>query len=79
MDVNGRAVDYSHQIVYPAVATLCGQPATSFPVGLTGAGLPMGLQAIGPYLEDRTPMRFAALVGQEFGGYRPPPGYDTGR
>ena len=79
VDVNGRAVDYSHQIVYPAVATLCGQPATSFPVGLTGAGLPMGLQAIGPYLEDRTPMRFAALVGQEFGGYRPPPGYDTGR
>ena len=32
------------------------------PVGLTHAGLPIGLQAIGPYLEDRTPSRFAELV-----------------
>ena len=77
LDVNGQTVRYGHQIVYPAVATLCGQPATAFPVGLTGSGLPIGLQAIGPYLEDRTPMRFAALVGQEFGGFSPPPGYET--
>ena len=78
VDVNGQTVDYSHQIVYPAVATLCGQPATSFSVGLTGAGLPMGLQAIGPYLEDRTPIHFAALLEREFGGFTPPSGYETG-
>ena len=78
LDVNGRTVSYERQIVYPAVATLCGQPATTFPVGLTSAGLPIGLQAIGPYLEDRTPMRFAGLVGREFGGFNPPPGYETG-
>jgi amidase len=59
--------------VYPALATACGQPATTFPFGLTRAGLPIGLQAIGPYLEDRTPLRFAALVAQEFGGYERPP------
>jgi amidase len=33
------------------------------------------VQAIGPYLEDHTPLRFAALVAQELGGFRPPPGY----
>jgi amidase len=35
------------------------------------------LQAIGPYLEDRTPIRFAALLAQEIGGFSKPPGYDA--
>ncbi|MCH8108902.1 MAG: amidase [Chloroflexi bacterium] len=76
VEVNGNPVKYGLQTVYPAVATLCGQPATAFPMGLTRSGLPIGLQAIGPYLEDRTPMRFAALIEQELGGFRRPPGYE---
>ncbi len=75
LEVNGRPVLYELGLVYPAVSTLAGQPATAFPVGLTRAGLPVGLQAIGPYLEDRTPIRFAALVAREWGGFTPPPGY----
>jgi amidase len=75
--VNGEPVLYGLQLVYPAVATLSGQPATAFPVGFSQAGLPLGLQAIGPYLEDYTPIRFAALVAEELGigGFRVPPGY----
>jgi amidase len=73
--VNGHTVPYDLQLVYPGIATLAGQPATAFPVGLTRSGLPIGLQVIGPYLEDRTPIRFAALLEREFGGFRPPPGY----
>ena len=76
-DMNGQRVDYRRQMVYPLLANLSGHPATAFPAGLTQAGLPIGLQAIGPYLEDRTPIRFAALVGQEFGGFRRPPGYEA--
>jgi amidase len=38
--------------------------------------LPVGLQAIGPYLEDRTPIRFAALLAREIGGFVKPEGYD---
>ena len=75
LTVNGQAVRYGFLAVYPGLATLCGQPATAFPFGLTRHGLPIGLQAIGPYLEDHTPLRFAALVAQEFGGYQTPPGY----
>lgn len=77
IEVNGHTVPYDLQLFHPALATLSGQPATAFPVGLTRTGLPIGLQAIGPYLEDRTPIRFAALVGQAFGGFQPPPGYDA--
>jgi amidase len=74
--VNGRAVPYLHGLGYPALSTVPGQPATAFPVGLSREGLPIGLQAIGPYLEDLTPIRFAALLAREIGGFRKPPGYD---
>jgi amidase len=77
VDIDGQFISYENQLVYPALATLCGQPATAFPVGLSRAGLPLGLQAIGPYLEDRTPIRFAGLASREMGGYARPPGYDA--
>ncbi|MGI8554272.1 MAG: amidase [Dehalococcoidia bacterium] len=76
IEVNGKEVPYGHQVAYPAVATLAGQPATAFPAGFTRSGLPIGLQAIGPYLEDRTPIRFVTLLEREFGGFRRPVGYD---
>jgi amidase len=76
LDVNGRPVPYWHGLVYPALATVAGQPATAFPVGLSRGGLPIGLQAVGPYLEDLTPIRFAALLAPEIGGFRKPPGFD---
>ena len=75
LNVNGSEVPYGLQTVYPAVATLCGQPATAFPVGLTRSGLPIGLQAIGPYLEDHTPIQFASLLETGFAGFQPPPRY----
>ena len=74
--VNGRSVPYLHGLCYPALSTVPGQPATAFPVGLSREGLPIGLQAIGPYLEDLTPIRFTALLAREIGGYRKPSGYD---
>jgi amidase len=74
--IGGRAVPYMHGLVYPAVSTVAGQPATAFPVGRSREGLPVGLQAIGPYLEDRTPIRFAALLAREIGGFAKPEGYD---
>jgi amidase len=75
--VDGRAVPYLHGLVYPAVSTVAGQPATAFPVGRSREGLPIGLQAIGPYLEDHTSIRFAALLAREIGGFTRPDGYDA--
>jgi amidase len=76
IDVDGAPVMQWLTNVYPGVAVLSGQPATSFPAGATRSGLPIGLQAIGPYLEDCTPIRFAALVARELGGFRRPPGFE---
>jgi amidase len=75
--VNGKSVPYLHGLCYPALSTVPGQPATAFPVALSREGLPIGLQAIGPYLEDLTPIRFAARVAREIGGFRKPSGYDA--
>ncbi|HEY7649523.1 MAG TPA: amidase [Methylomirabilota bacterium] len=76
VDINGRPVLYELGLFYPALSTVAGQPATAFPVGLSRGGLPIGLQAIGPYLEDRTPLRFTELIAREWGGFRRPTGYD---
>jgi amidase len=75
IDIDGRQHVYRDQLVYPGLATLSGQPATAFPVGVSRAGLPMGLQAIGPYLEDMTSIRFAGHASEQMGGFVRPPGY----
>jgi amidase len=77
LTIGGQVIPYTRQSVYPGLATLCGHPATVFPFGQTQSHLPIGLQAIGPYLEDRTPLRFAQQVAKEFGGFQPPAGYDA--
>jgi amidase len=76
LEIDGRRVPYGRQALYPSLGSMSGHPATVFPVGLTEGGLPIGLQALGPYLEDRTPIRFAGLLAQAFGGYQRPGGYE---
>ena len=60
---------------YIAPATLTGCPATTAPAGLSKSGLPVGIQIVGPYLEDATPIAFARLLAREIGGFQPPPGF----
>jgi amidase len=75
IDIDGVASSYQDQILWPGIATVTGLPATAMPIGLSPEGLPIGMQVIGPWLEDRTPLRFAELAEQEFGGFTPPPGF----
>jgi amidase len=76
IEVNGQTVSARTVMIHSALPILPGLPATAFPLGLSRDGLPIGLQAIGPYLEDWTTIRFAELVGEAIGGYQRPPGYD---
>jgi amidase len=75
LDVDGRKIPYDNQIAYCGIATMCGLPATAAPLGLTETGLPVGVQIIGGYLEDRTTIAFAGLLERAFGGFRPPPAF----
>ena len=56
-------------------ASVAGLPATTAPVGLTPGGLPVGIQIVGPYLEDATPIDLAGRLADVVGGFRPPPGF----
>src|SRR5262249_12603194 len=57
-----------------ALATLAYLPATVVPIGRTRDGLPVGVQIVGPYLEDRTTLAVARCVSEVLGGFTPPPG-----
>jgi amidase len=76
LQIDGQECGFDYLSFYPAFATLAGQPATAFPIGFNQAGLPLGLQAIGPFLEDFTTLKFAELLAEAFGGFQPPPGFD---
>jgi amidase len=72
--VDGKPVPYMNRLQWPGLVTVANLPATAIPTGRRIDGLPMGLQAVGPYMEDRTPLRFAQLVEQTLGaGFAPPP------
>ena len=73
LDVDGQLCPSDDQLAWAANSTIPGLPATAFPIGRSGRGLPIGVQAIGPFLEDRTPIAFAGLLEREFGGFVPPP------
>jgi amidase len=74
LTIDGRETPYFDGLAWPGLATLANLPATVAPIGLSRGGLPIAVQIIGPYLEDRTTLGFAALLEREFGGFRAPPG-----
>ena len=76
IDIDGKKYPYTDQLVWPGIATLPGLPATAIPLGLSTEGLPVGVQIVGPWLEDRTSLRLAELIERAFGGFVPPPMFD---
>jgi amidase len=75
ISIDGAEVPYVDQTMWASMATLTGLPATAMPAGRSDDGLPIGMQIIGPYLEDRTTIAFAELAEREFGGFVAPPGF----
>jgi amidase len=75
LKVDDKTMLYQDMLLWPGVATLPGLPATAIPTGLSAEGLPVGVQIIGPWLEDRTPLKLATLIERELGGFVPPKGY----
>ena len=73
LDIDGKEVDYGDQIAWCGIATSTGLPSTVVPIGKSDGRLPIGVQIIGGFLEDRTTIKFAELIEREFGGFTPPP------
>ncbi|MCP3382417.1 amidase [Bradyrhizobium sp. CCGUVB4N] len=74
LDIDGKRYNYSDAcFIWADPASTCGLPATAVPIERTASGLPVGVQIIGPYLEDRTTIALAGLIERAFGGFVPPP------
>jgi len=79
----GRSIESSDGMRYYAEtfkwispATLAGCPVTVIPVGKTTANLPVGIQIMGPYMEDGTSLDLAMKMENMLGGFTPPPGFE---
>ena len=73
LEVDGEALPYFDNFTWPGLATCANLPSTVMPTGRFVDGLPAGVQIVGPYLEDRTTLRFARLVEAVLGGFTAPP------
>jgi amidase len=76
IEIDGKKFPYTDQLAWPGIATLPGLPSTAIPVTMSSDGLPIGVQIVGPWLEDYTPLKLAELIEREFGGFVPPPMFD---
>jgi amidase len=75
LEVDGRSLPYVDVgLVWASAATSGALPAAVIPIDRGDSPLPIGVQIIGPYLEDRTVLAFAMLLEREFGGFVAPPG-----
>lgn len=73
--VDGVRTSHYEHYFWVGLATVAYLPSTAFPSGLSRAGLPIGLQIIGPEYGDRTTIEVARLIARELGGFQAPPGF----
>ncbi|MBR0843156.1 amidase [Bradyrhizobium liaoningense] len=73
--VNGSTIPYMDNLAWPGLVTVANLPATAIPTGRIVDSVPAGVQLVGPYLGDRTTLRFAQLVERALGGFARPPGF----
>lgn len=72
VDIDGVEHPYGNLFRWTGPAGAGMLPATVVPVGMSDDGLPIGVQIVAPFCEDRTGLAFAALV-QELVGPCPRP------
>jgi amidase len=73
--VNGRRVPTTDQLFWAGYTGMAYLPSTVAPCGFTPAGLPVGVQIVGPQYGDRACIELARLLERELQGFVPPPDY----
>jgi amidase len=73
--VEGRTIAYNDMLFWPGVTCGYHLPASVAPIGLSSAGLPIGVQIVGPLFGDRTTIHVAELIEQAGHEFVPPPNW----
>ena len=66
-------IGYYEQLFWAGINTVVYLPSAALPGGRDSSGLPIGLQLIGPHLEDRTCLTLGAALEAELEGFVAPP------
>ena len=69
---DNRKIPYEAMVRWIALATACGLPATTIPIGLSNDGLPVGVQLIGPRGGDAKTLAVAVAIEDRLGGFWAP-------
>jgi len=73
IETDGNSRPYVDLIAWTSFIGFVHLPSTVVPIGLTPDGLPVGIQVVAPFLEDKTALAFAAHLERLLGGYQVPP------
>jgi amidase len=71
--INGERRAHMDCTAWTGLVGVAYLPSTVIPVGRTESGLPVGLQVVGPYFEDRTPLQAGRLFSEVIGEWQAPP------
>ena len=74
--VDDTTIGYYDELFWAGLTGMVYLPSTVIPAGLGGDGLPIGVQIVGPYLEDWTPLQLACQIERLAGGFIPPRGFE---
>jgi len=74
--INGCTVPYNEMLFWPGVTCGFHLPASVAPIGMSAAGLPIGVQIVGPFHGDRTTLHVAGLLEQRWRSFVPPAGWN---
>jgi amidase len=74
--VNGLEISYNDMLFWPGLTCGYHLPATVAPLGMTKAGLPVGVQVVGPLYGDRLTIHVAGLLEKMWRSFESPPGWD---
>jgi len=73
--VNGQRRPVTDHLFWAGYTGASFLPSTAAPCGFTPAGLPVGVQIVGPQYGDLTCLAFAQLLEREYQPFVPPPAY----
>ena len=73
--VAGTDVSHGELTYWCGLIGMAYLPAVVVPVGRTAEGLPVGVQVVADFGDDRTALGAAARIAETLGGFEAPPGY----
>jgi amidase len=73
--INGSPRTHRACLSWTDLISVAYLPSSVVPAGFTTAGMPVGIQVVAPFLEDRTGIDFGRRLAELTGGYTPPPSF----